>query len=470
MKTREITRREWLRLAAAGLTSAYLAGCAPSPTATPTAAPTPVPTTAPTSAPTAAPTLAPTATLQPAFNYKRFQGQSIAVELTKNPVADLIYDRIPEFQTLTGINVVAEDIPEQQARQKIVIQMSARSSQIGAWQSSPLEKRMFFKGGWFQPINAYLKDPTLTFPDFNPNDIGKGAWDMVTQPDGSITGLPLQLPTIFLAYRKDLVDAKGLKLDTLDDLEAAVKALHNPPTIFGHVGRGLKNANMSTLSALIGNFGGNYLDKDRKLAMTSPEVIAAAEYYVRLMKYSPPGAIGYNWPECQAAFLAGQAAFWIDGSDLLAVADDPTKSKVAGKVGYMVLPKGPGGQRSPLSGNSLAINAFSTTKEAAYFFIQWAISQQMQVRALLVGTPAVRDSAWKDPEFLSKTILPKSWIDGQALAPKIGFPYMPEIVPVTEFRDTFGDALTKAIDGGNLTQLFKDAQAQFEPIYAKSEQ
>ena len=428
-------------------------------------APTPAPAVAPTTAPAVAPTSVPTG-----FNYKRFQGQSIFVSLSKNPAADLIAANTAEFEALTGIKVEVEVIPEQQQRQINVIKMSSKSSQIDVWQSGyGVEMRMFGKAGWYQPINAYLKDPTLTFPDLNPDDIGKGAWDLVTESNGTIDGLPLQLPAIMLAYRKDLVDAKGLKLDTLDDLEAAVKALHNPPAVYGFVGRGLKNANIAVLSTLIPNFGGSYLDKDRKLAMTSPQVIAAAEYYDRIMKYAPPGVIGYNWMESQAAFMAGQAAFWIDGADLIAVADDPSKSKVAGKVGYMIVPKGPGGQFAPAGSNVMAINPFSTKKEAAYYFIQWVVSKKMQVRMLLVGTPAVRSSAWNDPEFLSKTTLPKAWVDVVSQVPLKVRNMLPDIVPVTEFRDIFGDALTKSIDSGNVAQLFKDAQVQFEPIYAASE-
>jgi multiple sugar transport system substrate-binding protein len=452
MKASQLTRREMLKIlaaSAAGAAGTFVAGCAPQPT----------------------PAAAPASPVAALFDYKRFKGQSIFVSLSKNPVADLIAANIAEFKELTGITAEVEVIPEQQQRQINVIKMSAKSSQIDVWQSGyGVEMRMFGKAGWYQPINAYLKDPTLTFPDLNPDDIGKGAWDLVTEPNGSIDGLPLQLPAIMLAYRKDLVDAKGLKLDTLDDLEAAVKALHNPPAVYGFVGRGLKNANMAPLSTLIPNFGGSYLDKNRKLTMTSPEVIKAVEYYVRLMRYAPPGVIGYNWYESQAVFIAGQAAFWIDGADLLAVADDSTKSKIAGKVGYMIVPKGPGGQFAPAGSNVMAINPFSTKKEAAYYFIQWAVSKKMQVRQLLVGTPAVRSSAWQDPEFLSKTTLPKGWIDVVSQVPNKVTNMMPDIVPVTEFRDNFGVALTKAIEGGDVAQLFKAAQAEFEPIYAKSEE
>ena len=344
------------------------------------------------------------------------------------------------------------------------------STEMDAWGSVSIEKRAFGKAGWYHPLNTFLEDASLVFPDLDLADYGKGAWDYATLPDGNIHALPLQAPAIILAYRKDLVDAKGLKLDTLDDLEAAVKALHNPPDVYGFVGRGLKNANMAPLSTLIPNFGGSYLDKDRNLAMTSPEVIKAAEFYVRLMKHAPPGAVGFNAPEAQASFMQGQAAFWIDGNDLVAVADNPEKSKVAGKVGYMIVPKGSGGRFAPTGGNAMAINAFSKNKEAAFFYVQWATSKKNQVRGLIIGTPAARVSPWTDPEFLSKTKLPKSWIETCSQVPSMAVAMFPEIVPIGQFRDIYGTALTKAIEGGNVAELFQEAQAEFEPVYKKSEE
>jgi multiple sugar transport system substrate-binding protein len=417
------------------------------------------------------PALAATTAQGSPFDYKRFRGQTIFASWTKHPFTDSITAYFGEFEDLTGIKVEYEVVPEQQQRQKNVIQLSSRSSQIDVWESATgVEKRQFFKAGWYQSIAGFLKDPSLVLPDFDPDDIGKGAWELATQPDGSISGLPLQIPSIILAYRKDLFDAKGLKLESLDDLEHAAKALHDPPRMYGFVNRGLKNANMSTFSTILYNFGASYLDASRKLAMTTPQAVKALDYYARLLRnYGPPGVAGFNWYECQTMFLQGQSAIWIDGNDLLAVADDPQKSKVAGKVGYMIVPKGPGGRFCPISGLLVAINPYSKKKEASFLFNQWAVNKKNQVRALLAGAPVARNSAWTDPEFLGKTTLPKAWIEAVKEAPKAARPYLPEIVPVTQFRDIFGVAITKAIEGDDPEKVLKAAQVEFEPIYADSE-
>jgi multiple sugar transport system substrate-binding protein len=450
MTRHQLTRREALKLIGAGTIGAYLAGCAP-------IVITPQPASAPQTV---------------GFDPKRYAGESIFVSWSKHPFTDAIVNSHNEFEELTGIKVEYEIVPEQQQRQKNVIQMSAQSSEIDIWESGlHVEKRMFSKGGWYHYINDYLEDPTLMFPDYGPEDIGEGAWELAALSDGSITGLPLQMPSIMLAYRQDLLEAKGLKLETLADLEAVADALHDPPNVYGFVARGLKNANVVSYGSIFLNMGGNWLDQDRQLAMTSPEAVEALDLYGRLLRnYGPPGVTGYNWNECQTTFLQGQAAIWIDGSDLLSLADDPTKSKVAGNVSYQLVPEGDGGQFAPSVLLVLAINPYSNKKEPSFFYNQWATMKKQQLRALLAGAPVVRTSTWQDPEFLNNTTLPEAWINAVAKAPEVAKPMVPEIVPVTEFRDVFGIAITSAIEGGDPEELLQTAQAEFEPIYAKSEE
>ena len=49
-------------------------------------------------------------------------------------------------------------------------------------------------------------------------------------------------------------------------------------------------------------------------------------------------------------------------------------------------------------------------------------------------------------------------------------PGLPVIVPVTEFRDTIGTALTNMLGGADPAAELKRATAEFKPILDKSEQ
>ena len=321
------------------------------------------------------------------FNWKRFQGKELFLLLTKHPFVDVLEKNIPEFEALSGMKVKWETLPEIQARQKMTVEMTANSGGIDAFFTSlHVEKKRFWKAGWYHPLNQFLQDATLTSPDFDWNDFSPGARAGVTQPDGSISALAAFIDANVFFYRKDLFGPKNLTPPkTLADLEPLVQKLHAPPGTYGIVLRGLKNANATQYPSILFPMGGTYL-KDGKAALDSKEQVAAIDLYSKLLRqYGPPGVVNFNWYECSASFMQGQVAIYMDGVNFASQFEDPAKSKVVGKVGYAVLPSGPGGHFSPIYITGMAVNAQSRNKEASYLFCQWATNKANAVRELMAG-------------------------------------------------------------------------------------
>ena len=97
------------------------------------------------------------------FNWKRFQGKELFLLLTKHPFIDVLEKNIPEFESLSGMKVKWETLPEIQARQKMTVEMTANSGGIDAFFTSlHVEKKRFWKAGWYHPLNKFLADATLT--------------------------------------------------------------------------------------------------------------------------------------------------------------------------------------------------------------------------------------------------------------------------------------------------------------------
>lgn len=407
------------------------------------------------------------------FDWTRFKGQSIEVMLSKHPVSELLQRHEKEFVELTGIEVGSEQIPEQQHRQKQVIEFTSGGTSFDVTSVSwHVQKRLFGKGRWLEDLRPYLEDPEMTAPDYDVDDFSKAGIVYATQADGRIDTLPNLIDYWIVYWNKELFDAKGIAYpNSYDGLLDAAKALHDPDNgTYGFVARGLKNANTPVWTSLLLGWGLDSVDAKGNLNTTTPEAVAAAELYRTLNQHAPPGVVGFNWNESQTVFSQGKAAIWMDGIGFAPPLEDPSKSAIAGKVGYGVMPPGPVAQHSGMFGSGIGVSAFSEKKGPAFFYSQWATSKVAQARILEngAGSPS-RNSAYSNEQALSNLKVPRDWVDALVASGAIGRPGLPVIIPVTQFRDIFGIALTNMIGGADPKEELEKATEQFRPVLEKSE-
>jgi multiple sugar transport system substrate-binding protein len=161
---------------------------------------------------------------------------------------------------------------------------------------------------------------------------------------------------------------------------------------------------------------------------------------------------------------------WIDGVGWAPGVEDPNKSRVAGKVGYAMVPAGPKGQYSATYGDGIGIANASTKKEAAYLFCQWVVNKQNSARLLQAGGGVpFRTSVLNDSEVQKGVTLPKEWLQSVIDAAKISKLGLPVVIPVAEFRDLVGAAITSVLSGADPAAELKKAHEQFRPILERSE-
>src|SRR5437764_8746240 len=104
-------------------------------------------------------------------NWKKYAGTKLEVILAKGPRGDNLQKYIKEFTDLTGIQVESEQIPEQQQRQKAVIELASGKPSFDVIHVSyHVQKRQFEKAGWLADISGFMKDPNLTAPDLVESD------------------------------------------------------------------------------------------------------------------------------------------------------------------------------------------------------------------------------------------------------------------------------------------------------------
>jgi multiple sugar transport system substrate-binding protein len=421
----------------------------------------------------AAPTLMTHAKAQTAggFDWKRFKGEKIEVSLTKGPRSDLVQKYRKEFEELTGITVGDEQIPEQQQRQKVLIEFTSGKTTFDVVMIAlHVQKKLAARGNWLDDIRPYLKDASLTAPEFDYPDFTQAGIDYVTYADGQVGSIPCNLDYFVLFWNKEIFAKHNVAYPkSYDEMVAAVQKLHDPKGgVSGWLGRGLKNANMTPWANFILSWGKDFIENGR-LQTDSPDGIASADAYAKLVReFGPPGSVGFNWNECQSVFAQGRAAVWLDGIGFALPLEDKTKSRIVGKVGYGVYPPGPKAHRTSLYGDGYGISRSSTKKGAAWLYIQWATGKLMQARQLQggYGCPP-RKSSFTSPETVAHFGAQRDFLDAMIESAKIARPGLPEIVAVTEFRDILGIALTNIIGGADAATELKRATAEFKPILDK---
>jgi multiple sugar transport system substrate-binding protein len=405
--------------------------------------------------------------------WKKYAGTTIEANLIKGPRGELLQKYASEFTELTGIKVESEVIPEQQQRQKAVIELtSGRPSFDVVHVSYHVQKRQFEKAGWLADLTGFMKDPNLTAPDLRVDDFSAGGLQFAQNDKGEMHSLPWSVDYFILYYNKEMFAKKGVAVPkTMDEMAVAAEKLNDPANgIYGFTGRGLRNANMTLWTNFFLNYGGEFLDAKGNILTDGPEAIEATKMYQRLLtKTAPPGVAGFNWMESMASLTQGRAAMWIDGVGWAPPIEDPNASRVVGKIGYTVVPAGPKGQFSAAYGDGIGIAKTSTKKEAAYLYCQWAVSKTMGARLLQSGGGVPFRNSILNDETVRKGVKNQEWLDSVIASAKISKLGLPVIVPVAEFRDLVGAAVTATLAGADPATELKKAHEQFRPILERSE-
>ena len=86
-------------------------------------------------------------------NWKKYAGTTLDVNLVKSPRGELLTKYQKEFEDLTGIKVMSEMTPEQQQRQKAVIELTSGKPSFDVIHLSyHVQKRQFEKGRWLADL------------------------------------------------------------------------------------------------------------------------------------------------------------------------------------------------------------------------------------------------------------------------------------------------------------------------------
>jgi multiple sugar transport system substrate-binding protein len=359
--------------------------------------------------------------------WKQFAGTTINFISENTAPTSAIAANIKPFTDLTGIKVKFSQLELTALVQKVALDFA---SGIGAYDvvyADPYQVLAPYHSALAE-LNQFNDNPNLPkvqdLKDFIPTQLD-AAGRFVDRK--KIYTLPYDAPTLIWMYRKDIFEKyrgrmqddlgfdpipnDGSTWDQFYEISKWIRqnARDDVPYGSGHQAK-QHDSLMNDFSNVLWAYGGDYFTNGQDVGrygsedpgeplLDRPESIAGAEMYRKLVSIAHPASTGWDWTGLAEAFMAGEVAMGAEWHEFAAGIES---SKIAGKVGYARLPRGPKRSANMYGGTGIGINGVSPARQqkAAWLFVNWATSPKTQLTNLTSkvggGTPT-RESIYRLP-------------------------------------------------------------------------
>ena len=332
------------------------------------------------------------------------QAETITVATVNNGDMIRMQGLMDDFKAKNpGIDVEWVTLEENELRQRVTTDIATKGGQFDVLTIGTYEVPIWGKKGWLVGLNDLPAS-------YDVDDLLPAIRGGLTV-DGNLYAAPFYGESSMVMYRKDLMDAAGMKMPdapTWDDIKAAAeKMTDKSKEMYGICLRGKAGwgENMAFLTAMSNSFGAKWFDMDWKPQFDQEPWKQTLTFYLDLMNnYGPPGASNNGFNENLALFQQGKCGMWIDAT-VAASFVTGKESTVADKVAFALAPdKGLGKRGNWLWAWSLAIPAGTQKADAAKAFINWATSKDyLALVASKEGwanvPPGTRTSLYANPEY-----------------------------------------------------------------------
>ncbi|MEO8410725.1 MAG: extracellular solute-binding protein [Propionivibrio sp.] len=345
--------------------------------------------------------------------YAKYRGQTLVLNVPSHPHYDAMAKVLPDFTAETGIKVELDKIAIGRMKDKQLLEMSKPQGDYDAVCYIVMWKGEYVNKNLIEEIEPYFKNAALADPAYDMDDLVQGYLENIglvggkkgylPGPGAKLYGLPYGAETSILAYRKDIFEQHGFKApQNYDELQKMLAPLKDKAgigalTSRGQAGHQCVHAWLLHLNPL----GGQVFDDNWNPAFNQQPGIDALTLLKEISDTGPVGIPGYGQGEMINAFLQGQASMYLDSILIMGLVNDPAKSKIAGKVGYALHPKGVR-YASQSGGLGLAIPKNAKNKEAAFLLLQWLTSKEGDIKVTKAGGTSSRMSTLTNPDILKQ--------------------------------------------------------------------
>ena len=348
------------------------------------------------------------------FDWKQFKGTTLNILCDNRIYANVLSIECEQFKKITGININIQNVDYNTSSQRSTLDFISKTGKYQLVFVDPYKTLTRFSKN-LADLKQFNNDTKLPH-------IPGGIADFL-QPNLEIESyfsdkeklysIPFDSNAMILYYRKDIFDKyrekfvaengydfiPGTNSFTWERYFNVAKWLtNNVSNKEVEYGTG-HNANQDSglfydFYSVLAAYGGvSYSDTSLnsigskakgKLVIHHGNFVEALKVYKKIINVSHPSSCSWNEYDLADAFKTGEIAMMPNWNFLASSLEDSTKSKVAGKVGYSILPTGPFGNANTFGGTGLGINIDSLEQEqkAAWLFIVWATSPQIELMLL----------------------------------------------------------------------------------------
>ena len=382
-----------------------------------------------------------------------------------------------------GIKVKFATYTEGDLRAAIEKNVSTHSNAFNVIMIGPYEAPLFAKNGWLTDLT---KQYIASDPGYDASDLLPPIAKALSYK-GDLYAAPFYGESSMMFYNKTLFKAAGLTMPanpTWDQIQTFAAKLNQPGKVSGICLRGLAGwgDNVAALTTVVNTFGGQWFNMDWKPQLTSPEFVAATNFYVNLVrKYGESGASNDSFNQLLTLYGQGKCAMWYDAT-VAATSIATTYPDVYKQTGYALAPVNKTKSSGWLWSWALGIPQGVSNSGAAWKYVSWATSKQYdQLVASKYGwsavPPGTRTSLYNNPDY-QKAAKPFAAITLQSInstdpehptlnpVPYVGVQY----VDVPQFESlglTVGQQIAGAIAGtesvSQALQAGQSAASQYTP-------
>lgn len=264
----------------------------------------------------------------------------------------------------------------------------------------------FAEAGWARPLDDKFS-PSMR-QDFLPAAVDVGRYE------ASVYGVPSRIDAGLLYYRQDLLAKYGFSAPkTWPELVHQAETItagerRTDPLLQGYSAQFKQYEGLvCNMLEFIEGHGGSLLRPDGTGSTLSSRDALAAVQFVRdevIGRLTSRAALTYQEPEALSLFLQGHAIFHRNWPYAWELANNRTRSTIAGQVGVAPLPGfSPGHTAATLGGWLYGISAYSQHPDEAWTLIEFLSSHAMQKKfSREAGIAPSREALFSDPEVLAR--------------------------------------------------------------------